>query len=208
MVLAWIREFCETPMEKLHVATLVLEMIGFGLAYIHVFRERIASRANKFVINIPEVLLSGVNLMGADSDKSIPLKQRDAIAINNNIFRLAQLAAIIVFFRLFNFGHGFLWGVAEFLCAMIVSFPVALLFVIILALAAKLIVGLAVQSGRGHVIVGTGFFLAAGGIVIETYQVWESPYRGAALALWGLITLLVLGTMLRRKQGPRPSNGE
>ena len=187
-------------MEKLHVVTLVLEMIGFGLAYIHVFRRGIADRVNQFATDVPA-------MSGADSDMSMPLKTRDAVAVNSNIYKLLQIVAIIVFFLFFNFGHGFLWGVAEFFCAMIVSFPVALLAFVILAVAVNRVIALAVRAGRGHTIIGTGFFLTACGMAIETYQVWESPYRRAAIVLWSVVTVLAVETMVRRKQEPGRSNG-
>jgi hypothetical protein len=194
-------------MEKLHVVTLVLEMIGFGLAYIHVFRRSIADRVNQFAIDVPGMWDAGISLMGADSDMSMPLKTRDAISLNNNIYRLLQIVAIVVIFGYLNFGHGFLWGAAECFCAMIVSFPVALLTFVILAVAVNRVIALAVIAGKGHTIIGTGFFLAACGMAIETYQVWESPYRRAAIVLWGAVMLLAAGTMVRRKEEPGPSNG-
>jgi hypothetical protein len=190
-------------MEKLHVVTLILEMIGFGLAYIHVFRRSIADRVNKFATGIPGKWGAGISLMGADSDKSIPLKTRDAIAINNNIYRLFQIVAIIVFYRVFNFGHGFLWGAAELVVAMIVSFPVALLAFVVLAVAVNGVIWLAVRAGRGHTIIGTGFFIAGCGMAIETYQVWESPYRPAAIVLWGVVMLLAFGTKVPSEPGAR-----
>jgi hypothetical protein len=195
-------------MEKLHIVTLVLEMIGFGLAYIHVFRRSIADRANQLAIDIPSMLFIGIALEGSDSDKSVLLKTRDARAVNNTIYRLFQFVAIIVLFRLFNFGQGFIWGAAEFVSAMIISFPAALLAFIVLAMAVNGVIWLAVRAGNGHTIIGTGFFIAGCGMAIETYQVWESPYRLTALLLWGVAILLVVGTVVgRRNQGPGQSSG-
>jgi hypothetical protein len=95
-------------MEKLHVVTLVLEMIGFGLAYIHVFQRGIADRVHQFVTDVPEVWRAGILLPGPETDKSLPLKTRNAISVNNGIFRFLQFTLIGVSIRYVNFGPGFL----------------------------------------------------------------------------------------------------
>jgi len=184
-------------MERLHILTLFLEMTGFALAYIHVFRENFAHRAIQRVEIIREKWFSGFALNGADIDKSIPLKNRIHLANGNVVFVLLQVVALIVIFTRLNFGRGFLWGVAEFLVAVVVCGLVALPALVILLVAVNAITFLAVTAGRGNMIIGTGFFLAAAGMTIETYQVWESPYRWTVYVLWGVAMLLVLGASLK-----------
>src|SRR5260370_29304483 len=162
------------------------------------FGKTFAHRAIQHVVGIRDMWFSGFALFGADSDKSVPIEIRDAQANGNAIFAVLGIANLIILFWHFNFGRGFLWGIAEFLCALLISGPVALACLIILIIAVNGIIALAELAGRGDMIIGTGFFLAACGMAIETCQVWESPYRWAAIAIWVTVMVLVGATLLRR----------
>jgi hypothetical protein len=188
-------------MEKWHVATLVLEMLGFGLAYIHVFRESLAHQAATRVQSIrdlwffPGLILAG----GVDyQDPPIPYEERDALANGRAINMLLQLVLFIVLFRSLNFGVGFGWGIAEFFVAMLLTVPAAILVHLALIFLIRLIVGLAVAAGKGNIVAGVGFFLAALGMSIETWQVLSSRLWWTAATLWGSIAIVSLTLLLRR----------
>jgi hypothetical protein len=191
-----------------HVVTLALEMLGFGLAYIHVFHERIAQRASTGALwirdvwpTVPLVISPGIDY----ADPPIPMELRTAATVNKNIFLLLQIALVIILVRKLNFGSGFGWGFLEFLAAMVLSLPLSLILFLILLLLPSAVVALAVEAGRGNIVAGIGFVLAALGILIETVEVLRSELWWTLAALWGIALLVVLSVGSRATRRPDDS---
>jgi hypothetical protein len=177
------------------VVTLALEMFGFGLAYIHVFHESIARRASTDARRFQDVWLSGLDLSmsGVDyADPPIPFERRGPTAANRNINRLLQLVLVIVLFRTLNFGSGFGWGVAEFVTALFLSLPIAIIVHLLMQVIASAVIGLAIEAGNGNIVAGIGFCLATLGMLIETAEVLHSDLWWTLAALWGTACLVIV----------------
>jgi hypothetical protein len=185
--------------ERLHLLTLILEMLGFLLAFIHVFRAEIAHGAIRGMHSVLDRWLSGFALNGADADKSAPLEQRDVLANGNTLIAILGMGSgLILFIWRFDIHAGFGSWVGGFFAAILTGGFVGFFAYVVLAIGMHMAVGLAEQAGKGNLIVGIGFALGSVGMAIESFQVWESSLRWSLAVLWGPALLLLTFKALRR----------
>lgn len=188
----------ESNMDKWHLATLILEMLGFGLAFIHVFHVRLTEISKQRIYSLRRIISTGFSL-GAE-DKSLSMETRDAMAYGGFIVRILQTIAWIVAFKYLNFGHGFWWHSLELVCSALIGLILGILAFLPLALVVNGIIWLAEQAGKGDIVVGVGFFLGAAGMAIETIEVLQSPLRSTAYTLWGFVVILSAVLIFRRRR--------
>jgi hypothetical protein len=198
-------------MDRWHVVlTLTLEMLGFGLAYIHVFHESIARRASTRARRIQDLWLSRLDLSssGVDyADPPIPYERRGPTAANRVVNKLLQVILIIVLFSTLNFGSGLGWGVAEFAVALLLSVPASIVLHLLMQVIASVVIELAIEAGRGNIVAGVGFFLATVGMLIETADVIRSDLWWTLAVLWGITGLVVL-SVSNKSRPSRQSDDE
>lgn len=189
-------------MDEIQVIALCLEIIGFSLAFFHVYKRHFAEIAHRKLTSIMKHMgADGIDfaMPGADDDESLPAEGRNYIASNNALIIFLSLGFAIYFFIVIDYGDGILWGLAELFTAMMIAGLATMIFhIVAIMLLGNLLVSLVSRSGKGDIVAGIGFVLAAIGMALETYQVWGSPLWWTVFIIWGFV-LAVVYIYLSRK---------
>ena len=165
-------------MDLLQVIALACEIIGFSLALVHIYQSQLIEIMNKRVeSNFDAYFGVFTALDGADADMTESEETRDAKAFNNYmIIILGMILWIPVYLFKVEYGSGIGWGFLELIVAYFYAFLIAMGFRLVLVIAAAILVGILLLAGRGNIVVGFGFILAAVGFLFELYQVYYGDY--------------------------------
>lgn len=192
-------------MDELQVIALVLEIFGFSIAYIHIFKRSISIKIEDYFTKKLLDLKSFYTIyIGGAIDYTSNLSDEDKKMAGKfrSVKSLIVLVLFIYFFNSIDFGDGILWGGLEiFTLLIIVSFASIFLTMIILPLFNHLlqkIIDLIFSFGKGSFIAGIGLIFAIAGILIETYQVYMSIYWWIALSVWSFA--FIIGCLLYEKK--------
>ncbi|MQG96535.1 hypothetical protein [Pseudomonas sp. MN1F] len=190
-----------SKLDKLQVLALLLELLGFGLAMLDIFNNSFAKRSNEWLSDKFLSLGFGdmdYSMPGADEDPDLSDEKRNKIVSRNLFFMLLTILVWIWLSFTFNFGDGGWWRTLEILTALIASTFVAMFIHMLTSLALMILMSAAVSSGNGNFVAGIGFFLAAIGMAIESYQIFYSTLHWALFPIWGCVIIFIVWLMVKK----------
>lgn len=178
--------------DQLQVLALILEITGFGLAFLHAFKPQISTRLSDMINSV--LLAVGARKMdyampGVDYDDELKDEERGPAALGYFVFSMFSLFIIVQLSLLFDFGDGFLWACLEIALAIMAGPIVAILLHATLSTALNVLDSLLLSAGNGDYAVSFGFILAAIGLGIEVKQVFDSTLA------WVLVIFPVLACL-------------
>lgn len=189
--------------DQLQVLALFLEVIGFGLAFLHAFQPKTSARISD-AINAA-LLALGARKMdyampGVDYDDELKDEERGPAAVGYFVVSMFTLFIIVQLSFLFDFGDGFRWACLEIALAIMAGAIVAILLHATLSAALNVLDTLLLSAGNGDYAVSFGFILAALGLGIEVKQVFDSTLAWVLVIFPLLACLAVYRAMVSNRK--------
>ncbi len=195
-------------MDLLQFIALCLELIGFGLAAVHVFRREWANRLGRWFISHidrldkDDTVLTVHRLLMNPWDESRWVKPRLGLRFYLLVAGLAISQALWVLTLYTGVELDDANGWKPWLT---ITFSTLLIFWLMFSFFPMIIYRMLKKAsgiiGAGDYIAGFGIILAVLGILIEMFQVWDSPLW------WGVIALafIIIGSIYLFRKNVLPS---
>lgn len=133
--------------------------------------------------------------LGLSPDKGEALKlsmrERNDLVYQELIVSLVYIGYVILLLNYIDYGDNFIYGILEVISSFLASMILMLLTIIVYALFVRIIRGIITLIGNGDIVIGIGFLFAGAGILIETYQVWQSSLWWSTMIIFGVFAFVV-----------------
>ncbi|WP_287962935.1 hypothetical protein [Alcanivorax sp.] len=195
-------------MDHVQVVSLMLEIVGFGLAAIQIYHANYRESSKRFFEMLESLTTITNRPYGIfQVDYDFETDEEKTLAEQSNVFAFLVFYLVIlpILLNYLDFGEGILWGIIEvvvsFFLGAILVIPAQIILHISLSLLIRAYIYLSTIAGRGDRIGGIGLTLAVIGIFLETLQVWFGPFQTAVYWIWlPILSAVVIFVLLKYKK--------